>query len=169
MGSACDGIMACAESQARFCAKPTWGHCNVRFWHLADMPLRFRMSASGPSSILVIQQPPHTLVRWTRCARHQWPIARLEECRKLLTAFIATVLIASSAIIWKAEAASGIGYRPPPNSYSLIEKVRCYCGPYGCSCVPRSWPGYRYRNYGFGSLRPYAYRPSPYYGYRWRQ
>jgi hypothetical protein len=37
MGSACDGIMACAESQARFCAKPTWSHCNVRFWHLADI------------------------------------------------------------------------------------------------------------------------------------
>jgi hypothetical protein len=88
--------------------------------------------------------------------------------RALFTAFVvATIFIGT--IVSTAEAmVTGINAITLTNT---IEKVRCYCGQYGCSCVPRSWPGYRYRNYGYGSLRPYAYygygyRPSPYYGYR---
>jgi hypothetical protein len=87
---------------------------------------------------------------------------------KLLTALgTATILMASNAIIWKAEAAmvTGVGNLPLSNSYSLVEKVRCVCGPYGCTCGRRHWaryPGYRpYRYYGYG-YRTYGY------GYRWR-
>ena len=93
--------------------------------------------------------------------------------RKLLTALgTATILMASNVIIWKAEAAmvTGVGNLPLSNSYSLVEKVRCVCGPYGCTCGRRHWrpygspgyPGYRpYRYYGYG-YRTYGY------GYRWR-
>jgi hypothetical protein len=93
--------------------------------------------------------------------------------RKLLTALAtATILMASNALICKAEAAmvTGAGNLPLPNSYSSVEKVRCVCGPYGCTCGRRHWapygspgyPGYRpYRYYGSG-YRPYGY------GYRWR-
>jgi hypothetical protein len=88
--------------------------------------------------------------------------------RKLLTALgTATILVASNAIIWKAEAAmvTGVGNPPLSNSYSPVEKVRCVCGPYGCTCGRRHWrpygspgyPGYRpYRYYGYG-YRPYGY------------
>ena len=54
---------------------------------------------------------------------------------KLLTALgTASMLMASNAIIWKAEAAmvTGVGNLLLSNSYSLVEKVRCVCGPYGC-------------------------------------
>jgi hypothetical protein len=93
--------------------------------------------------------------------------------RKLLTALAtATILMASNALTCKAEAAmvTGAGNLPLPNSYSSVGKVRCVCGPYGCTCGRRHWapsgspgyPGYRpYRYYGSG-YRPYGY------GYRWR-
>jgi hypothetical protein len=60
--------------------------------------------------------------------------------RKLLTALgTATILMASNGIIWKAEAAmvTSVGNLPLSNSYSLVEKVRCVCGPYGCTCGDR--------------------------------
>ncbi len=92
--------------------------------------------------------------------------------RKLLTALAtAIILMASNALIGKAEAAMVTGANLPlPNGYSSVEKVRCVCGPYGCTCGRRHWrpygspgyPGYRpYRYYGYG-YRPYGY------GYRWR-
>ena len=60
--------------------------------------------------------------------------------RKLLTALAtAAMLLASNALIWKAEAAmvTGVGNLPLPNSYSPVEKIRCVCGPYGCACGRR--------------------------------
>jgi hypothetical protein len=105
---------------------------------------------------------------------HYWQIA--EECdfpgekleenmRTLLTVLAtATILMASTAIIWKAEAAivTGVGNPPLSNSYSLVEKVRCVCGPYGCACGRRHWRPY-------GSPGYPGYRPYRYYGsYRWR-
>ena len=87
---------------------------------------------------------------------------------KLLTALAAaTLLIAGSGLIWKAEAApmTNVGSPAPvTKSYTPIEKVgwrrRCfrrgYCGPYY---------GYGYPYYGY-AYRPY--RPYGYYGYGWR-
>jgi hypothetical protein len=79
--------------------------------------------------------------------------------RKLLTSVAtATILIASTGVIWKVEAATVTGL-PLSNSYSPVEKVRCVCGPYGCTCGRRhfrlygspGYPGYRpYRYYGYG-------------------
>ena len=86
--------------------------------------------------------------------------------RKLLTALgTAIILMACHAIIWNAEAAmvTGVENLPLANSYSLVERARCVCGPYGCTCGRRHWrpygspgyPGYRpYRSYGYG------YRPT---------
>ena len=65
--------------------------------------------------------------------------------RKLLTALAtAAMLLASNALIWKAEAAmvTGVGNLPLPNSYSPVEKIRCVCGPYGCACGRRHWRPY---------------------------
>ena len=62
--------------------------------------------------------------------------------RKLLTALATTsMLMASNATIWKAEAAmvTGVGNLPLANSYSPVEKIRCVCGPYGCACGRRHW------------------------------
>jgi hypothetical protein len=91
---------------------------------------------------------------------------------KLLTAIAtATIVIASSGIIWKAEAATmtAVGSLPLSNSYSPVEKVLCVCGPYGCACGRRHFrlygsPGYPgYRPYGY-----YGYGYRPYYGSGWR-
>jgi hypothetical protein len=70
--------------------------------------------------------------------------------------------VLTAAIVLTAGTAAGSGRPPQTNIHDQVQKVRCVCGPYGCSCGPRYWPGYRYRNYGFGSLRPstqYRYRP----------
>jgi hypothetical protein len=86
---------------------------------------------------------------------------------KLLTAFIATILIASCGI-WKAEAATTIGTLAPlTKNYSAIEKVG-----YWRRCVRRGYCGYAYpyyyRPYPY-YYRPYAYYGyGPYYRYRWR-
>jgi hypothetical protein len=102
-------------------------------------------------------------------SQHNWS----KTLRTLLTALAtATILMGSNAIIWKVEAATvtGIGNLPLSNSYSPVEKVRCVCGPYGCTCGRShfllygspGYPGYRpYRSYGYG-YRPYGY------GYRGR-
>jgi hypothetical protein len=77
----------------------------------------------------------------------------------------ATILIASSAIGSKTEAAvvMGVPNLPFTNSYSLVEKVRrCVCGPNGCTCGRRYRRGYEYdHHYGLRSYpRHYGY-PRP--------
>ena len=84
---------------------------------------------------------------------------------KLLTVFAtATILIASSGIIWKAEAAptTGIGSLAPlTKSYTPTEKVG-YWRRYYRRCYRRGYCGYGYPSYSYG------YRPYGYYGYGYR-
>ena len=76
--------------------------------------------------------------------------------RKLLTALAtAIVIMASNAIIWKAEAAmvTSVGNLPLSNNFSHVESVRCVCGPYGCTCGRRHWAPYG--SPGYPGYRPY--------------
>ena len=84
---------------------------------------------------------------------------------KLVTVLAtATILIAGGGMIWRAEAATvtGIKNLPLSNSYSPVEKVRCVCGPYGCTCG-RS----HFRLYGSHGYP--GYRPNRSYGYAYRR
>ena len=81
---------------------------------------------------------------------------------KLPTAFAtATILLASSGIVWKAEAATmtGVGSLAPlTTSYTPVEKVYWRRHYYR-----RGYYGYGRPYYGYGYSRPY-----PYYGYGYR-
>ena len=105
---------------------------------------------------------------------------------KVLTALAtATILMASSGIIWKAEAApmTHIGSLTPlTKSYAPTEKVsyyrRCYrrglCGfgypSYGYGYRPYGYYGYGYRHYGYGYRHyGYGYRRYGHYGYGYRR
>ena len=83
---------------------------------------------------------------------------------KLLTVFAtATILIASSGIIWKAEAAptTGIGSLAPlTKSYTPTEKVG-YWRRYYRRCYRRGYCGYGYPSYSYG----YSYVPPAAYAY----
>jgi hypothetical protein len=94
---------------------------------------------------------------------------------KLLTALAtATILMASSGIIWKAEATpmTNIGSLTHlTKSYTPTEKVG-YWRRYYRRCYRRGHCGYGYPSYGYG-YRPYGYdgygyRPYGYYGYGYR-
>ena len=83
--------------------------------------------------------------------------------RRLLTAVATVTLLLGGSLVWKAEAAmtTGIG-SPLMKSYSPIELVACWCGPYRCACrrywVPRyGYYGYRYRPYGYYGYRRWGY------------
>ena len=86
---------------------------------------------------------------------------------KLLTVFAtATILIASSGIIWKAEAAptTGIGSLAPlTKSYTPTEKVG-YWRRYYRRCYRRGYCGNGYPPYSYG-YRPYGYVPPAGYAY----
>ena len=79
----------------------------------------------------------------------------------------ATILIAASAVGWKAEAATmtGVGTLPAQTkTYTPVEKVY-YRRYYRRGYYGRRYYGYGYRPYyGYG----YGYRPYGYYGYGWR-
>jgi hypothetical protein len=87
---------------------------------------------------------------------------------KLLTALAtAMILVASSGIIWKAEAApmTNIGNLAPlTKSYTPTEKVG-YWRRYYRRCYRRGYCGYGYPSYGYGYYG-HGYRPYGYYGYR---
>lgn len=55
----------------------------------------------------------------------------------------------------EAEALPNCASAPRPGPISIAEPAKCACGPSGCTCG-RAWAGYRYKNYGFGTVRPYA-------------
>jgi len=80
----------------------------------------------------------------------------------------ATILVISSAISWKAGAATvpGVGSLSPlTKSYVPIEKVGYWRRQYR-RAYRRGYYGYGYPYYGYGYYQPYGYyRPYPYYGY----
>ena len=84
---------------------------------------------------------------------------------KFLLGLAAIIILASQSLSGQAKAAP---IAPLNNSYSPVEKVACWCGPYRCACR-RAWRrgpyygGYAYRPYGY-----YGYGYRPYYGYGWR-
>jgi hypothetical protein len=84
-----------------------------------------------------------------------------QTMRKLMTAFVATAAILAAGSVAVAMPITGAG--GPPSSYSLVEKIGCWCGPYRCACGhPYGYYG-GYHPYGYyGGYRPYAY------GYRYR-
>ena len=79
--------------------------------------------------------------------------------RKLLITGLATAtLLIGGLLVWNAQAATATGLgglSPLTKSYSPVENVGCWCGPYRCAC--RRYYGPRY--YGYWGPRPY---------YRWR-
>ena len=84
----------------------------------------------------------------------------------------ATILVATSAVSWRAEAAMMQGGALPlqTKSYTPVEKVyyrRYYRRGYYGYGYRRPYYGYGYRRYGYYG---YGYRPYGYYGYgrRWR-
>jgi hypothetical protein len=90
---------------------------------------------------------------------------------KLLFALLAAMLVMAGHSFGNKAEAAPVGVLPLSNSYSPIEKVGCWCGPYRCACR-RAWRrgypyygGYAYRPYGYYG---YGYRPYGYYGYGWR-
>ena len=71
----------------------------------------------------------------------------------------ATIVVAASALGWKAEAAmvTGVGTLPlQTKSYTPVETV-------GYRHYRRGYYGYGYPGYGYGYYRPFGY-----YGYGWR-
>jgi len=76
-----------------------------------------------------------------------------------------TILVAASAVGWKAEAAtvSGVGTMPlQTRSYTPVEKTAYWRRHYR-RAYRRGYYGYGYPYYGYGYYRPYGY-----YGYGWR-
>ena len=88
----------------------------------------------------------------------------------------ATILIAASAVGWKAEAATmtGVGTLPAQTkTYTPVEKVAYRRRQYR-RAYRRGYYGYGYGYPSYGYAYPaypyygYAYRPYGYYGYGWR-
>jgi hypothetical protein len=74
---------------------------------------------------------------------------------KLSTALVIATLLAAGLLVVKAEAATttGLGSLAPlTKTYSPVETVGCWCGPYRCAC--RRYWGPRYYGY-YGWRRPY--------------
>jgi hypothetical protein len=88
---------------------------------------------------------------------------------KLFIAFAsATLLLAGSGGVWKANAAiiNNAGTLAPlTKSYTPAEKVAYWRRQYR-RAYRRGYNGYGYPYYGYGYYQPYGYyRPYPYYGY----
>ena len=88
----------------------------------------------------------------------------------------ATILVAASAVGWKAEAATmtGVGTLPlQTRSYAPVEKVAYWRRHYR-RAYRRGYYGYGYGYPYYGYAYPaypyygYGYRPYGYYGYGWR-
>ena len=83
----------------------------------------------------------------------------------------ATILVAISALGWKAEAAMMTGVRAMPlqkKSFTPVKTVG-YARRHYRRAYRRGYYGYRYPRYGYGYYWPYGYyRPYGYYGYGWR-
>jgi hypothetical protein len=73
--------------------------------------------------------------------------------RKLMTALVATGALLAAGALAGATPITGTGSPLPlTKSYSPVENIGCWCGPYQCAC---GHP-YGYRPYGY---HPYAYHP----------
>ena len=84
-----------------------------------------------------------------------------ETIRKLTTALVATAAILAAGSIAGAAPITGAGSPLPlTNTYSPIENIACWCGPYRCGCARPYYRPYRYGyGYGYGyGYRPYRYR-----------
>lgn len=74
--------------------------------------------------------------------------------RKLTTALVATAAILAAGSIAGAAPVTGAGSPLPlTHSYSPVENIGCWCGPYRCACG-RPY----YRRWGYYGYRPYRYR-----------
>ena len=71
----------------------------------------------------------------------------------LITGLATATLLIGGSLVWNAKATPTTA--PLGKSYSPVENVGCWCGPYRCACR-RYW---RPRYYGYWGPRPY---------YRWR-